>query len=278
VLAIALSLGASLGWGAADFLGGLKSRSLSLLTVLLVSQVTALALLGVFMLVRWDGPPEGEFLLYAALAGVAEAVGVAALYKGLADGVMSVVAPLAATAPVVPVVAGIAIGESPAALQAVGILLVLAGIVGTSIEPAERKGSGRLGVSLVYGLLAAVGFGAFYVGLDAASEADVPWALLGARVVAVALFAAAFLARRPGTGGRAELPALMAIGVLVVSADSLYAVASTEGLLSVVAVLSSLFPVVTIALARFYLHERLGRAQQVGVAIALSGVVALSIA
>jgi drug/metabolite transporter (DMT)-like permease len=95
-------------------------------------------------------------------------------------------------------------------------------------------------------------------------------------VVAVTLFAAAFLARRPG--GRPELPALMAIGVLIVCADSLYAVASTEGLLSVVAVLSSLFPVVTIALARFYLHERLGRAQQAGVVIALSGVVALSVA
>ncbi len=278
MLAVVLSLGASLGWGAADFIGGIKSRKLSLLTVLLVSQAVSLLLLASYVAVRAEGPPGGEFLLYAALAGVAEAAAIAALYRGLAVATMSVVAPVSATAPVVPVVAGLALGESLAGLQVAGIVLVVAGLIGTSMEPAESRGPTSAAMSIAYGLVAAVGFGGFYVALDAASEADVAWALVGARVVAVSLFAAAFLVRRPGLGGRAELPALAAIGVIIVFADAFYAVATTEGLLAVVAVLSSLFPIVTIVLARIYLDERLGRAQQVGVAIALAGVLALSAA
>jgi drug/metabolite transporter (DMT)-like permease len=115
--------------------------------------------------------------------------------------------------------------------------------------------------------------------LDGASEGGVPWALLVARLTTVTVFAIAFLVRRPAVAvRRGELPALALIGALVVGADSMYAVASTKGLLSVVAVLSSLYPVVTIALARCYFRERLRPHQGVGVAAALYGAVAISAA
>jgi drug/metabolite transporter (DMT)-like permease len=277
VLAIALALGSSLTYGVSDFLGGLKSRSLPLLSVLLVSQGSALVLLAANVIARWEGPPGETFLLYGALAGLCEAVGVAAFYRGLAVGVMSIVSPIAATAPVVPVVAAIVLGELPATLQWAGIALALAGIAIISLEPGGQRASRDLAPSVLFGLLTALGFGGFLVAMDAASEGSVAWALLMARLTAVTAFTVVFLATRARLGvPRAELPVLALIGVLIIAADSMYAVASTEGLLSVVAVLSSLYPVVTIALARYFLQERLEGHQGVGAAVALAGAVAIS--
>jgi drug/metabolite transporter (DMT)-like permease len=236
-------------------------------------------LLAVFVLARGEGLPTGEFLGYAAAAGIAEAIGVAALYRGLAVGVMSVVAPVASTAPVVPIAAGIALGELPGALQWAGIALAVAGIVIASCAPpGEGSSAAAVRSGLIFGLLSALGFGAFYVALDAASEGDIPWALVVARLTAVALFVAAFAATRLTARVRAaDLPVLVAIGLLIIFADTLYAASSTKGVLGVVAVLSTLYPVVTIALARFFLGERLERVQQIGIVAVLGGVVAISV-
>jgi drug/metabolite transporter (DMT)-like permease len=211
---------------------------------------------------------------------------------------MSIVAPVAATAPVVPVVVAIFLGELPAPIQGAGIVAALAGIAIISwgkrpeeqppvrCPPGKVSGSGRgglrvspeVGTSVLFGLLTALGFGGFLVGMDAASEGSVPWSLLIARLTSVAAFTAAYLLTRPPLAVRpAEVPVLVLIGFLIIGADSL-AVASTEGLLSVVVVLSSLYPAVTIALARVYLHERLLRLQQAGVAAALCGAVAIAAA
>jgi drug/metabolite transporter (DMT)-like permease len=299
VLAIALALGSSLVYGVSDFLGGLKSKSLPLLWVLLISQGSALVVLALIVVGSGEGPPAGSYLGYAVLAGLAEAVGVAALYRGLAVGVMSIVAPVAAIAPVVPVVTAIFLGEEPDPIQGAGIIVALAGIAviswGTRPDEAPpvrcppgevgEPGSGGLRVSpevatsILFGLLTALGFGGFLVGMDAASEGSVPWALFVARLTSVAAFGTAYLVTRPPlTVSRAELPVLALIGLLIIGADSLYAVATTEGLLSVVVVLSSLYPAVTIALARVYLNERLQRLQQVGVAAALGGAIAIAAA
>jgi drug/metabolite transporter (DMT)-like permease len=278
MLAIALALGSSLAWGVSDFLGGLKSRSVPLLGVLFVSQGTALILLSLAVASYGGGPPSGTFLLYAALAGIAEALGVAALYRGLAVGVMSIVAPVAATAPVVPVVVGLALGEVPSALQGFGIALGALGIVVTAWQPgsgaAARKG---VTTSLLFGGLTALGFGSFYVAMDAASEGEIPWALMVARLAVLTAFGAAFLIARPSVAmRRADVPVIIGIGLLIIAGDSMYATASTHGLLSVVAVLSTLYPVVTIALARAVIGERIERQQSVGIGMCVGGVVAMS--
>jgi drug/metabolite transporter (DMT)-like permease len=279
VPAIALALGSSLVYGVSDFLGGLKSRSLPLLSVLLVSQGSALIALMVAVAASGAEAPEGEFLLYGAIAGLAEAVGVAAFYRGLAVGVMSIVSPIAATAPVVPVVAAILLGELPGTIQVVGIVLAVAGVGIISLEPERGESARDPTPSILFGMLTALGFGGFLVAMDAASEGGVLWALFVARLASVTAFASAFLIRRAPLGvRRGEAPVLVLIGFLIIAADSLYATATTEGLLSVVVVLSSLYPVVTIALARFYLKERLRRPQQLGVAAALSGAVLISAA
>lgn len=277
MLAIALALGSSLIYGVSDFLGGLKSRSLPLLSVLLISQGSALLVLAAIVLASGDDPPEVRFLLYGVLAGVSEAVGVAALYRGLAVGVVSVVAPIGAVAPVVPVAAAVALGELPAAVEGGGLALALVGIAIVSYSRAGPGGSGEITPSVVFGALTALGFGGFLAAMDAASEGGVSWALLMARFTSVAVFVVAFLVTRPGLHARpAELPLLALIGLLVIAADALYALATTKGLLSVVAVLSSLYPVVTIALAYVYLHERIEPLQRIGIVVTLGGVVVIS--
>ena len=241
--AIALALGSSLVYGVSDFLGGLKSRSLPLLSVLLVSQGSALVALTVAVAVSGTEAPEGEFLLYAAIAGLAEAVGIAAFYHGLAVGVISIVSPIAATAPVVPVVAAILLGELPGTIQVVGIVLAVAGVGIISLESERRESAGDLTPSILFGVLTALGFGGFLVAMDAASEGGVLWALFVARLASVTAFVSAFLIRRAPLGVRpAEVPVLVLIGFLIITADSLYATATTEGLLSVVVVLSLLNP------------------------------------
>jgi drug/metabolite transporter (DMT)-like permease len=279
VLAVALALGSSLVYGVSDFLGGLKSRSLPLLSVLLVSQATALALLAIVWLAAGQQPPDGEHVLYALAAGVSETFAIAALYRGLAVGTMGIVAPVAACAPAVPVLAAAALGELPEGGQSGGIALAMVGIVLISLERRPAAHAETVGPSLLYGLVTALGFGLFLTSMDAASEGGVLWALLIARLTTVAIFGSIFVARRaPLALPRSELRVVAAIGMLVLLADALYATATTEGLLSVVAVLGSLYPLVTIALASAYLHERLGRVQQLGVALTLLGATAISVA
>jgi drug/metabolite transporter (DMT)-like permease len=276
MIAIALSLAASLLYGLSDFVGGLKSRSLPPLSVLLVSQGGALVVMAVYVAVSGDGAPEGRYVLFGMLAGLVEAVGVAALYRGLAVGSIGIVAPIAATAPIVPVVAGIAVGELPTPLQAGGIALALGGVLLLSLAPGGAPRT-AVRVSATFGLLTALGFGGYLAAMDAASDGGVAWALLIARVTAVGAFLAVAAATRPVLGvARTEIPPLLAVGVLILAADAMYAVASTKGLVGVVAVLSSLYPVVTIALGHRHLGERLGRLQPIGIAVALSGAAAIA--
>jgi drug/metabolite transporter (DMT)-like permease len=244
VLAIALALGSSLAWGVSDFLGGLKSRSLPLLVVLLISQAAALIVLAAIVLSLGKGPPGGEFLLFAALAGLSEAVGVAALYRGLAVGATSIGHRSRPPLPWVPLVVGLALGELPTPIQGAGIALAVSGIVITACRPGQQHEPGRaVRASVFFGGLCALGFGCFYVAMDAASEGEIPWALLVARASAVTLFAAAIVPARPAAAVRGrDVPVIASIAVLIIAADAMYASSSTHGVLGVVAALSTLYP------------------------------------
>jgi drug/metabolite transporter (DMT)-like permease len=276
MLAIALALGAALGWGVSDFLGGLKSRSVPVVVVLLISQTAALGLLTVIVIARGAGPPDAASLAWAVAAGLSEMVGVAALYRGLAVGTMSIVAPIAATAPVVPLVAGLLAGEVPGPFQTAGIALAIVGIVITSRQPNTAAAS-RVGPSILYGLLAALGFGLFFTTMDAASEGDIGWALLLARFASLAVIATVAVVRRSRpVVRRTELPAIAVIGALIVAADAMYATASTLGLLGIVAVLGSFHSIVTIVLARIVLKEHLHLSQRIGVALTITAALAIS--
>ena len=274
MLTVVLALGASVCWGSADFLAGERARRVPVLLVLLITQAAGLLIVGTAVVLEGHGAPGGTFWLPVAWGSVAAVVGLGALYRGLAVGAMSVVAPISATAAVIPVVVGLATGERPSSIQGLGIALALVGVGLAAREPAEQ-GSGRAtaaGVGLA--LLAAAGLGASLVALKTASDADPAWAALAFRLVMVGLVAVAVAATRPSARGRrrGDLPALGLAGLLDGGATLLFATAFSRGLLSVVSVLGSMYPVVTVILAQALLHERLARWQRLGVVAALGGV------
>jgi drug/metabolite transporter (DMT)-like permease len=272
--AILLAFASSVSWGVADFIGGLKSRALPILNVLLLSQVTGLVVIAAFVAVRGEEAPGGDFAVFAALSALAGITGLAAFYRALAIGNMGVIAPISACAAVVPVFVGIATGDRPTPVQAAGIALALAGVVLASREEVvgeERRRGAARGTGLA--VVSALGFGFFFLAMDRAADGDVAWAMLVNRVTGVGLLIAAVLVLRPPFRvGRPDVPVLIGIGILDVAANAMFGVAATKGLVSVVSVLGSLYPLTTVALAAAVLHERPHRLAQVGVVTALCGV------
>jgi drug/metabolite transporter (DMT)-like permease len=272
MLGIALGLGSSVAWGISDFLGGLQSRRISALTVLLVSQPVGLVLALVFAVVAGGDTLSGRDAAIAAGAGATVVLALGAFYRAMALGSVSVVATIGALGVLVPVTAGVIQGDRPAAIQAAGAVVGITGVVLVAREPdPEWRAAGRTSVGLA--ALAALGFGTFFLGLDAASGPEPAWTIVAARAGGVAtLLIAAALARPSMRIGRTLLPALLAIGCFDVLANSLFAVATNHGLLSLVAVAGSLYSAVTVLLARFVLGERLAPPQRTGVVVALAGV------
>jgi drug/metabolite transporter (DMT)-like permease len=279
VLAVALAFASSLSWGTADFLGGLQSRRRPLVTVLFVAQLIALVLGGAYVLFSGDPFPDLESAALAFGAGIGGCLALAAFYRGLAIGTMSIVAPVSATGAAVPVIVGVIGGERPGPIQAAGILLAMVGIVLAAREPGGGAAPSRaVRASLGLALLAALGFGSFFVLIDAATEGGgAPWSLLVVRVGEALLLGTVVLARRPAmpSSGRDAAP-LLVVGALDYLATALFAAATQEGLLSVVSVVGSLYPAVTVVLARIVLAERVARSQEVGVVTTLAAVVAIS--
>jgi drug/metabolite transporter (DMT)-like permease len=258
-----------------DFLGGLMARRIAVLAVIVVSQCAGLTVITIAVLAAGESAPDAEFVPYAAAAGLAGLCGLAAFYRGLAAGKMSVVAPISSMAVLVPVAVGLATGDRPSALQAVGALVGIAGIVLASMEAAEEASDDRrvaAGVGLA--LLSGLGFGSFFVGMDVAADHDPLWANLVNRGTSLSLALLAVAVFRPSFGGvdRRAVPTLLVLGLLEMGANVAFAFAATEGLLSLTSVLASLYPVVVVVLAWLVLHERLLRTQKTGVAFALVGV------
>jgi drug/metabolite transporter (DMT)-like permease len=275
VAAVLLALAASASWGVSDFLGGLKTRSISVLTVLGVSQPVGLLLVAAIVAARWQSPPNGLWPLWAGLAGIGGAIGIGALYRGLAVGSMGIVAPITSTSPLIPLTVGLARGERPSGLQLTGIGIALAGIAVAGWEPGGTGLRGRASVGAGLALVAAASFGSGQVGLEAASNEDPYWATFVLRIASTALVVALLLRYRPDGVRGVRLP-LVAIGLLDSGATVLFAVATTKGLLSVVAVLASLYPVLVAILARVMLGERLTGLQRGGALAAIGGAAAIS--
>jgi drug/metabolite transporter (DMT)-like permease len=280
-VAALLALLASLLWGTADFLGGTATRRLPVVTVLGASQLVALLGLVPLALALGAFDEPRAYVLPALGAGIAGVVALAAFYRALAVGTMGVVAPVAALGVVVPVAAGLVQGESPSGLQLAGIAVAVVGVVLAS--GPELSGEGRGGARpLVLAAVAALGFGAVFVLIAAATEdggtSSVVMTLLTMRVVSVLAMAVLVVAARTArTALRPrDLLVIAAIGVFDVGANAAFAVAVQSDLISVTSVLASLYPVVTVLLARQVHSERLVGPQVPGVGLALTGVVLLA--
>ncbi|HYZ30636.1 MAG TPA: DMT family transporter [Thermoleophilaceae bacterium] len=277
MLGIGLALAASLCWGFGDFIGGSKSRVLPVLVVLVCSQLVGLVWIGGVALVAQDPVPGGREIALAALSAVAGTAGLACFFRAIAVGKMSVVVPVAATAAVIPVIVGLATGDRPSALQLLGMLVALAGAVMAAREPGEAGERGSLAAGVLLAALSALFIGFFFLAIDGASDGGAVWASLVNRITSVTLLVVAALAMRPKlAAARPHLPALAVAGTLDVSANLLFAAASTKGLISLVSVAGSLYPVITVLLARVVLKEQVHRIQEAGVIAALGGVVLIA--
>jgi drug/metabolite transporter (DMT)-like permease len=243
--------------------------------VLACSQPIGLAAVAVAVAIQGKGPP-GLAVLWACLAAVFGTSGLVAFYRGMAAGAISVIAPIAGTAAAIPVAWGLATGDNPSPVQELGFVLALGGIVATSWERSAE--SPRLAAGVGWAALTLVAFGGYYVPMHTASQEDFLWASLVFRATSTSLVWIAVLALRQRVAGvRPHVLALAAIGVLDTGGNVLFAAASQEhGLVSVVSVLASLYPVVTVLLARLTLGERVQRAQEAGIVVTLAGVAMIS--
>ncbi|MEJ7567063.1 MAG: DMT family transporter [Gaiellaceae bacterium] len=273
--AILLALGASLSYGVGDFLGGLTSRRAHVLAVLLLSQVAGAAAVVVWVVVAGEPFLGAGAALAAIAAGLCGVLGLAGLYRGMAIGAMGVVAPISGVAAAIPFAVGIARGERPSLLQVAGALVAVIGLALVSRSTGEPGARVATGVGLA--LMAALGFGLYFVFLDIAADDSAPWAVLVARLASTTLVLVATVV----AGVSLALPprlllAVLAVGACDVGANVLFALATTRGLVSVVSVLTSLYPAVTVALAALLLRERLGGVQLAGAAAVLTGATMLA--
>ncbi|MGH2753040.1 MAG: EamA family transporter, partial [Actinomycetota bacterium] len=232
------------------------------------------------------GDPTGETVVWGVLAGISGGAGVTLFYRALALGRMSVIAPITAMeAASVPVLFGLLTGERPAGLALAGVVLALGAVGLVSATPTtatDAPVSPRVRLSergLWHATGAGLGFGFFFITLSEAGTETGLWPLMIARAASLSFaLSAALVARRslrpePGTGRGIALA-----GVLDVAANILYLAASRVGLLSIVAVLTSLYPASTVVLARTFLGERLFRPQMVGLVLAVVGVALIALA
>ena len=224
------------------------------------------------------GSLDGRSLALGLAAGAGGGAGLAAFYRALALGTMSIVSPVVACGAVVPFAISLATGERPSAVALAGAVVALSGAVLASVEESRAPARERAqAVALAVIAAGALGVFTYFLGLGS-REGSALSTLLGARIGSLSLLL--LLAAFSGSTlriGPAHLPAVAAVGLADVGANALFALASGHGLLALVAVLGSLYPVTTVLLAHLLLAERLTRVQLAGVGIALAGVAALSV-
>lgn len=264
---VVLGLTASASWGAADFAGGWLSRRAPLLGVLLATQVVGLTVALAAATLRGEPALRAEDVGWAVASGLLASVGLGGLYGGLAVGRMGIVAPVTGLiVATIPVIAGAVLQGLPAPLTLVGIALAIVAVVVVSLSPGDGTG-GPSGFR--HALVAGVALGLTNVTISRVGDGMVFGPLAIMRIVEALVFLTVLVARRPRWRlGRSAWPWAVGIGALDLLGNGAYVAATQSGALAVAAVLSSLYPVVTVLLATLVLHERLGRLHAIGILLA----------
>ncbi len=275
-LAITYGLGSAISWGAGDFSAGFASRKSGVVSVVLFSQLVGAAFLFLLAMIFSESLPPLRDMALGGLAGVFGVLGLMALYKGLSQGRMGIVAPLSAI-----VTALIPIGFAffkeglPKSAQIVGLALALSSVWLLSFSKREEQRYRFTEFTLP--LLSGIGFGLFFILIDAATQTSVLWPLVGTRCVSLLLMSTLFLAiSNAHVPKRSQLPFIVLAGICDIMGNMFFALATNIGRLDISAMLSSLFPAATVTLAWFFLKEKLNRWQWLGVAVAFVALVLIS--
>jgi drug/metabolite transporter (DMT)-like permease len=273
-----LALGSSVSGGTSDFLGGTNSRRIGTMQWMFCTQIAGLVFACGWLALSGGPMPEATAVLAAAGAGLSLTFGLAAFFQAMVVGTISIVAPISATGVVIPIVAGLAGGERPSAVQVIGIVAAVTGIVFVCRQPRRGRSSQAHG-GIALALLAALGSGLFFWLMAPASHNGVPWAVVISRSVAVIALAVIIAIRRESirpaldlrTARIAPVAALLGFGGI-----ALYAESTLYGGLAIMSVLGNLYPAMTVMLAYFVLGERVYGIQRVGIAAVFAGVVMMS--
>lgn len=271
---IAAGLFGALSFGAGDFAGAFASRRVGALLSVAAAHGIGLVVLLLWLAVMRPPLPPVELVVLGVAAGVAGVIGLAALYRGMSVGSMGLVTALSGSASLaLPLLAGALLGAAVAPLQLVGVGCAAA--AAAAAGGASRDEVGRRALALAG--LAALGFGAWYVLIDAAARAGDPlWALVMSRATSAGIAAAVVAVRHVSLAG-APWRVLIAAGVLDIGGNALYVVARESIPVGLAAALIGLYPIVTMLFARIFIGERLPRLGMVGVALALVGIVLISV-
>jgi drug/metabolite transporter (DMT)-like permease len=276
IMGILLALAAALLYGSSDFGGGLAARRLGSLRVAVVGSAAATVLAWATLILVGGPGPSLRAVAWGLASGLAGGVGTLVLYRGLARGQMSVVGPLSAVgAAVVPVAAGVALGERPSLLSVAGVLVALPAIVLVAASGSVR---GKLGAGLLDGLVAGLAFGILFIGLAQAGRNAGLWPVASEQTGALLItLAVAVKTREPLRipVRAAGLPVLA--GASGMAATLAYFYATHFSMLAIAAVLVSLYPGVTVLLARTLLHERFTPAQRAGLGLCALAIAAIAL-
>jgi len=275
-MGIILGLAAALLYGGSDFGGGLLSRQLGSLRVNVIGAAAATMLAWVALIVSGAPEPSLRAVAWGLASGLGGGAGTLVLYRGLARGQMSVVGPVSAVAAAaVPVAVGVAMGERPGLLATAGVLVALPAIVLVAASGSVR---GKLGAGLTDGLAAGVAFGIMFIGLAQAGRGGGLWPVASEQTGSLLLILAVALRSREPlrvTVRAAGLPVLVGAGGM--TATLLYFYATHFAMLATAAVLVSLYPGVTVLLARMILHERFSSVQRAGLGLCTLAVIAIAL-
>jgi drug/metabolite transporter (DMT)-like permease len=273
-----LALVSSALWGTSDFYGGTLTRRRPAVTVAAVSELIGLSCVVIAAIATGAVSSSHGYVGWGLLGAVSGTAGVVAFYEALATGTMGIVAPIASTGVVVPVAVGFAQGDRPSGWQLAGIVVAVLGVILASGPELQRDGERSAAARPLWlAGIAAIGFGVVFVAIGHGAEHSTLMTLVVMRAVAIVFMLG--IARVTSTSlrvGASDLPMLFVVGTFDVGANATFAYASRHGLLSVVSVLSSLYPAMTVVLARAVHTERLAKVQMFGVVGALAGVVLIA--
>jgi uncharacterized membrane protein len=276
IMGILLGLAAALLYGGSDFGGGLASRHFGSLRVSIIGSAAATVLAWATLLAVGGPGPSVRAVAWGLASGLAGGAGTLVLYRGLARGQMSVVGPLSAVgAAVVPVAAGVALGERPGLLAIGGVLVALPAIVLVAASGSVR---GKLGSGLSDGLAAGLAFGILFIGLAQAGRHAGLWPVASEQTGTLLItLAVAVKARQPLRIPVRSLGLPLLVGASGMAATLAYFYATHFSMLAIAAVLVSLYPGVTVLLARTLLHERFTPAQRAGLGLCVLAVAAIAL-
>lgn len=267
-------------YGLGDFSGGYAASKSKVLPVLLISQFFGLATAAVALMAMWSGPPGTADLVWGLIGGLAGAFGIVTLYRGIARGIVAIVSPTAALlSSIIPLIVGLMLGDQPGILALIGIGLCVPAIIllssGSAGTVADREDARS---SFYHGIMAGIGFGLFYVALSRPGVHSGFWPLVAARSASISVALVIILARHePLVLNKGSLiPAIFA-GILDMVANIFFVLASRAGMLSIVAIIVSLYPAPTVLMARLVFKERITPARGIGLVLSLAGLALISL-